>query len=64
MLLCIWEINEIKSIEQNPKVKNIQKFNKTCTDLWIWSLDINKPRQITSQNIWTQNIEKMFFAQC
>jgi len=33
MLLCIWEINEIKSIKQKLKVKNIQKFNKTCSDL-------------------------------
>jgi hypothetical protein len=34
MLLCIWEINEIKSIKQKLRVKNTQKFNKTCSDLW------------------------------
>jgi len=33
------------------KVKNIQKFNKTCSDLWMWSLDADKLRRETSQNI-------------
>jgi hypothetical protein len=32
MLLGMWEINEIKSTEQKLRVKNIQKFNKTCSD--------------------------------
>jgi hypothetical protein len=29
----IWEINEIKSIKKKLKVKNIQEFNMTCSDI-------------------------------
>ena len=33
---------EIKSIKQKLKVKNVQTFNETCSDLRMWGLDINR----------------------
>jgi len=33
MLLCIWEIDEIKSIKQKLEVKDIQKFNPLNPEL-------------------------------
>jgi hypothetical protein len=52
MLLCIWGINWINSIKQKLNVKNIQKFNNTCSDVRMWGLDVNRTRRIISQNIW------------
>ena len=56
MLLFMCSTNEIKSIKEKFKTKNIYNLNKTCSNIRMWGLDINKSKWTTIKNILAENI--------
>ena len=63
MLLFVWSADGIKSIKQKFKTKNIYNFNKTCSNVRMWGLDINQSKWTTIENVWAENIKEKFLAQ-
>jgi hypothetical protein len=60
----MWEINGIKNIKQKLEVKNIQKFNKTCSDLCgceAWTLTNRDEQHL---KIFELRILRKSLAQC